>query len=145
MTKEEVAARLNGSEYPFEVPRELQKEAKTTGLVIVYGASDDLLELRGKINEEVGACDGVTIWLNEDGLFDENACADKCHHFESAFQHVREYGQSIEALLDPGEGYLWHYKTAIPHVTFEIVEDGEPYCRGIIFALADAVVKETTP
>ena len=45
-------------------------------------------------------------------------------------------GKKITAVWDT-DGYSWIYQTDIPHATFEIVEDGAPYCRGIIFALAD--------
>jgi hypothetical protein len=33
--------------------------------------------------------------------------------------------------------YSWTYATEIPHATFEVIEDDGPYCRGIVFALAD--------
>ena len=35
------------------------------------------------------------------------------------------------------EGYSWTYETAIPHATFEILEDEEKYCRGIVFDIKD--------
>ena len=44
----------------------------------------------------------------------------------------------IEALWDPGDGYSWRYATEIPHATFEIREDDQPYCQGIVFALNEA-------
>ncbi len=49
-------------------------------------------------------------------------------------------GKIIEALWAPESdpGYSWVYKTDIPHESFEVVEDGEPYCRRIVFSLADA-------
>lgn len=31
----------------------------------------------------------------------------------------------------------WSYELPIPHESFVIVEDGEPFCRGIIFDIAD--------
>ena len=31
----------------------------------------------------------------------------------------------------------WTYMTDIPHATFDVMDDGELYCRGIVFALAD--------
>ena len=27
---------------------------------------------------------------------------------------------------------------SLPHATFQVNEDGEPYCRGIVFLLSDA-------
>lgn len=137
MTKEDLAARLTGCTYPFDLSKEIAQEARSAGLVVVFGASDDLLELRGALDDEVSASNGVTVWLMNDGLFDTNACASYCWYFEGAFQHVREYGRSLTALWDPGDGYSWRYETDIPHATFEIVEEGEPYCRGIVFALSD--------
>ncbi len=44
---------------------------------------------------------------------------------------------TIDALWCKEPGYSWTFRTDIPHATFEVVEDGEPYCRGIVFALAD--------
>ena len=46
----------------------------------------------------------------------------------------------IEVFFDI-DGYLWKYKTPFPVVEFDIVEDGEKYCRGIIFEL-DSIYKE---
>jgi hypothetical protein len=31
----------------------------------------------------------------------------------------------------------WIIDTKIPHLPFEIRENGKPFCRGIVFALAD--------
>ena len=140
MTKEGLAAAITGAEYPFHLEKDLARQAREAGLVVVYGASDDLMEFEGAIREEVGAFEGTTVWLSEDGLFDIDACADKCPHFESAFQHVREYGQALHAVWGKN-GYSWQYQARIPHSTFEIMEEGEKYCRGIVFRLTDVEVE----
>lgn len=137
MTKEVLAAQLDGFGYPFSVSRDLQSHAKAAGLVIVYGASDDLMELRGAITEEVSAWEGTEILLTRDGLFQDETCESQCRYFLQAKREAQRHGRTIKALWDPGDGYSWRYETAIPHVTFEIVEESEPYCRGIIFALSD--------
>ena len=36
-----------------------------------------------------------------------------------------------------GERFSWSYKTDIPHSTFVIWEDYEPYCLGIVFSVDD--------
>ena len=51
MTPEEMAGRLDGCEYRAEVTAELRDLARENGLVIVYGASDDLIEFRGARDE----------------------------------------------------------------------------------------------
>ncbi len=57
MNAKQLAAQLNGREYGSEITKEEEAAAKKAGLVVVYGASDDLVELRGAIEEEVGAYD----------------------------------------------------------------------------------------
>jgi hypothetical protein len=52
MTAKELAQQLNGLPYPFRAPKALIAQAKQDGLVIVQGASDDLMELVGAIRDE---------------------------------------------------------------------------------------------
>ena len=73
MTKEELAALLNGMEYGQEFEDKAGLGVMTEGqddrLVIIYGQSDDLLEFSGAINEELGAWDGCSckIYSNDEG------------------------------------------------------------------------------
>ncbi|MNJ75290.1 hypothetical protein D3C77_723610 [compost metagenome] len=55
----------------------------------------------------------------------------------AAYFQRQDAAKQIEALWSKEPGYSWTYKTNIPHALFEVVEDGEPYCRGIVFALVD--------
>ena len=34
-------------------------------------------------------------------------------------------------------GASWLIKTEVPHVTFDIMEDGEVFCRGVVLSIAD--------
>jgi hypothetical protein len=133
MNTKELAARLNGTEYPLYVPRELAADAKAAGLVIVYGASDDLMEFAGAIDDELGAYDGTTAYLVRTGMLQNDCGNDDCPHFEKLKANAR----TIEALWCKEGDYSWTYRTTIPHETFEITEEGGPYCRGIVFALTD--------
>lgn len=56
-----------------------------------------------------------------------------CPHF----QRAKANASTIKAIWSDGE-YSWRYETAIPCERFVVKEDGEPYCQGIVFALADA-------
>lgn len=132
MNLKEAAAALDGSEYRQEGSRELFSKMREAGLVAVFGASDDLMEFRGAIDDEIGAFDGATAYLTRDGLLENDCSNDRCPHFERA----RKNATAIDAIWSDG-GYSWRYETRIPHETFEVTEDGEPYCRGIVFALAD--------
>ena len=132
LNAKEAAAALNGGEYGQEGSPALFADMRAAGLVAVFGASDDLIELRGAIHEEVGAYDGGTALVTSEGLYTAKCDNDDCPH--EAFE--RRSATAINAIWDR-DGYSWVYETTIPHETFEIKEDGEPYCRGIVFALAD--------
>jgi len=136
MTKEELAAQLTGLEYPTRIPGSLIVAAQSAGLVILCGASDDLMEFYGARREEIGCYDGGTAFVDIEGVLPDRDCLDGDEKI-AEYVHRQKSAKSIEALWCKEEGYSWTYKTEIPHATFEVVEDGEPYCRGIVFALAD--------
>jgi hypothetical protein len=61
-----------------------------------------------------------------------NKCADNsCPYFEKIKEATTD---TIKALWDT-EGYSWVYETEMPHASFDIMEDGETYCRGIVVEL----------
>jgi hypothetical protein len=132
MKKEDLAAMLNGRQYRKEMTKTEEREAKDAGLVVVFGASDDLMEFRGAVCDEVGAYDGGDAYFTKAGLLVNDCDNEDCPHFAKA----KEAATIVEARWDDG-GYSWICDTTIPHATFEIMEDDEKYCRGIVFALAD--------
>lgn len=134
-----IAAELDGIEYPVKIPKNVIEDAKKHGIVIVYGASDDLMEFEGIISDEIGCYDGGEAFVDKDGLIPDYNAIDKDDKEAVRDCLNREgKGKKIEALWCAEEGYSWTYKTDIPHLTFEVMEDGEHYCRGIVFRLADA-------
>lgn len=135
-----LAAALDGREYPFDLTREEAAAAKAQGLVVVFGASDDLMEFRGAIHDELGAYEGATAYLTDAGLVANDCESDECPHFKRAQQSAR----TIRALWGD-EGVSWRYETDIPHATFRVVEEGETYCIGIVFRLADAAIAALNP
>lgn len=125
------AARLDKSEYGSEGSRELWAEMRAAGCVAVFGASDDLMEFRGAIDDELSAYNGTTALVTTAGLFEP--CGDNCKYSLAA----QEAAVEIDALWDAGEGEpAWTYETDIPHASFVVLEDGESYCRGIVFAIS---------
>ena len=138
LTIEQAAAAMNGRKYGSECPGDLAKQMKASGIVAVFGSSDDLMELRGAIDDEFGCHGGGTAYLDESGLL-VNECDDEdCPHEK----RLKKAARKIKAVFSPTDpDCTWLYETDIPHVTFEIREDGELYCRGIVFRLADAAAK----
>lgn len=97
---------LNGREYLNEITPFEEQRAKELGFVVVFGYSDDCAEFRGAIYDEVDCYDGGRI-----------------------FKYGDKY---VDAVWCDGE-YSWTYDTNIPHTTFDIYEDGEKFCKGIVF------------
>ena len=141
MTAQEWATRLEGRQYREELSTSEARMLAQEGLVVAFGASDDLLELRGALDGEYDAYNGITLLLTSDGIFDPSGCPSECRYFMVAKQQADTHGVRLEALWD-AHGYSWWCTIAIPHATFTIVEGKELFCRGIVFALADVAKAE---
>lgn len=134
MTAKELAEMLSGREVGEEIIWGEERDIKDAGLVVVYGYSDDNVELYGAINDEVGAYNGTTVYLTPDGVLQEPDCGqDDCPYFA----REREKAKTIKAVWHDKGGPCWTFETDIPHETFTVMENGEPFCVGIVFSMAD--------
>ncbi len=131
----DLAKKLNelDLQYPTRLPAELVKEAKEAGLVIVYGASDDLMEFEGGVYDELGVYDGGTAYLNELGLITNDCEEEDCPYFKQ----LMKLAKTIKACWCEEDDISWTYKTEIPHELFEVKEDDGIYCHGLVFKLSD--------
>ena len=130
MNIQEFAKLLDGREYGNEITLSEIEKAKELGFVVVYGYSDDGAEFDGAIRDDVGCYGGGEIYINKDGIFEP--CTEDCKYSEKEKAKCKV----INAVWSDGGEYSWTYETDIPHATFDIVEDGEKFCRGIVFELA---------
>lgn len=136
MDIKEFAEQISGKEYGY--PQFTEKEIKTArenGFVIVYGASDDLMEFDGAIEGESDCFDGGSAWISRDRVSEVNTCVG-----DKEIKAVWCGGEKDES----GNEITWTYETDIPHETFMIYESGiyknrEPYCRGIVFSVDDVI------
>ena len=133
MNKELLAKMIDGAEYPFQLSRKAEEIAKEFGLVIVVGYSDDGVALMGAIRDEVSAWEGTEVLFTESGLYKPQCEDEDCPHEDG----IKNGCRSIHALWCQEEGYSWTYQTDIPHSSFDVLEDGGKYCRGIVFNIAD--------
>lgn len=125
MTKKELAEKLNGRQYGDSF-KDVLEDAKASGLVIVTGASDDLMEFDGAIVDEGGCFDGGKVYFDKDGVSQDGT----------------ERANVIEAIWCGGTNVdgcqaTWSYKTDIPCEGFEIWKDEELYCIGLVFSIED--------
>lgn len=132
MDIKEFAQRLNGREYDYSMFTEKEIEtAKENGWVIVSGVSDDLMEFEGAIQDEAGCYNGRKVYFSKYGFYEGEDAA-------SAFPNCIEALWYKERILNnSGDMIAWTYKTDIPHETFMVYDDEEPYCRGIVFSVND--------
>jgi hypothetical protein len=140
---DKICAALDGAEYPLRGHDATFQLAKDNGIVIVFGASDDLVELRGAIHDEVGAYDGTTFKVDKKGPipYFEDIDSDDEDALEDYFKR-KNGGREIKAIWAPKHlpDTSWIYETDIPRTVFNVMEDGNVYCVGIIFKLEDLAV-----
>lgn len=128
------ANKLNGWKYKTDEPNDIFKEMHTNSLVAVFGYSDDLMEFRGAIFDEVGCIyGGGEVYLNKEGIL-HNLCGNECCPY---FESIKSTCSVIEAFWEEEDEYRWTFKTDIPHKTFDIMDGDEKQCRGIVFSLKD--------
>ena len=133
MTAKELAQRLDGREYGSAIIKEEMDAAKAAGLVVVYGASDDLIEFEGAIYDEVGAFCPTTVYLAKTGIFrkPDRLCDEvpNCPYCKEAMAKCKTIFGSY--------GCYWAFETKIPCERFKIYDEGELFCEGLVFSVDD--------
>jgi hypothetical protein len=124
MTVKELAERINGTDYADGIDSDLVKWAEEQGLVICYGASDDLVEFEGAICDETGAWGGEDVYLNKEGSILEGG--------ETLNKIQAEWSPPIP------KDASWLISTNIPNAEpFDMMEGENVFCRGIVFSIYD--------
>ena len=125
MTGVDFARLLNGREYGNEKTNEEERQAADLGLVVVFGYSDDGVEFKGCISEEAGAYEGNIFYITP----------------KLKIKYKPKKGRKMvmaewDATKPPCS---WLIDSEIPHANFDIMEDGELFCRGIVFHVSDVI------
>ena len=108
MTLKEFAKMLDGREYRHEITNEEEALAKELGFVVVFGRSNSSAELRGTIYGEIS------------------------YYYDGVLEHDDLPGVIYADWCPEDSDCSWAYRTSIPHENFNIYEDGELYCVGIV-------------
>lgn len=139
----EVAQELNNIDYndiDDYLRNDISVPLKEKGIVVAFGQSDDLLELRGAIYDEID-CYSPTkaIWLENqfincnklDKLYE--FLEDECDgFFISQIKKMCENTKYIS--INPNSKmFQFEYETNFPCEQFNIIEDGEVYGVGFVF------------
>lgn len=156
MTKEQLAQRLDGREYREEMTKEEEKSAKENNLLVLFGQSDDLLEMRGAIRDETGAWEGGDYALALKGeLYADGEEGNTCHKaLENEVLPISDEHDNdddprlIRVEWDPEPGpddparSSWRITSNLPCAPFTIREDGDPYCEGIVIDLDEVPARK---
>ena len=119
MNTKEWAEKLNNIEYPADEIWDMRKQFEEDGVVVVYGASDDLIEFEGAIQDEGDCYNDKVFYLNKEGL-------------------TTSYSKNYVKVTHPHNGTVqFNYETNIPCEWFDVMEDGELYCKGFVFNIND--------
>jgi len=134
LTKEALAGLLNGRQYREEITRAEAQQARESGLLVAFGASDDLLELRGIINDEFHAYTGCEIGITASGIVinDDREEFDRKNLIRAGWTPPAP-AFTIKAEWCPASlDTAWLITSSLPQSVFDIMEDGRLYCRGIV-------------
>ena len=143
MKKEELAQLLDGIQNGAEMNDYEQIQARKNRLLVCFVVSDDFLRLRGIMYKDVVVYEKDTkyLYIGEDG--DLTCISQK--EIEEIKMFLEDYNLGfilpkipIKIQWSPKElDCSWLITTNIPHATFDIYDDGELYCRGIVLELTD--------
>lgn len=135
MTAAELAKKLHGTGYPLSLSPELLNEAKKFGLVIVTGASDDIMSINGALSGEGDVYDGGKVFVHREAVLEDPDNLETDEELEDYYSKKPE-AKAIDAFWYRGD-YKWSYDTEIPHETFELIKNDEKCCLGIVFSVND--------
>ncbi len=130
MYLKEIAKMLDGREHRKELTKGEEQILKKAKIIAIFGGSDDLAELRGIIDDEVGAYNGATLYFDEEGKLLNN-------DYDNEELMKANCSNTIKVIADYKNYPVFRYETSIPHEKFNIMEDGLVYCEGICFYMKD--------
>lgn len=122
---------LNDVERGREYLGEVKDFAEENGMVIIFGYSDDVMVVRGAINETFGAFKGTTVYFAPDGRV---LTADENEEDRSETKTL-PFVKAVKGTMVDGEDVMWNFETSLPCKRFHVMDDGELFCVGIVISL----------
>jgi len=143
MNMEEFAKSLDGREMGKELTKEEERLAKENRWVVVFGHSDDCIELRGYFNDELYRNrDLEMFWFSPNGPL--KSWDDVDHDDEEEMEEYFENKYNAIGKLDShwcttfnGEYFDWVFDWSWPHEVFRIYEDDGGFCLGVVFKIQE--------
>lgn len=142
---QELAEAINGREYREEITKEESLFCKENNWVVLFWASDDLLEIRWKFYDEVWAWNWTKRYLYEWDLIDLEDTKEEMENWDvqdSIKKLVLKEIKTQWVYIVAKRWFEWYsfyidsWITGKKKAAFDILEDWEKYCRGIVLDLS---------
>ena len=145
MTKEQLAEALDGVQYGEEddLINTLEADGPEQDLVVVFGHSDDCVEIRGALNDEFSRSGFSLYWNfehNRVGFVEnlEGVVEDQRDVLDGLFSTFGRKMLCVNNVASWDADYLFQFEPdSIPFTPFKVMDDGELYCIGCVFSLED--------
>ncbi len=145
-TKEQLAELLNGKNASDVMTAEQERIASESNLLVLFGESDDLLEMRGAINGEEDTSwesDFALLFKGEKYSYTDVKLSPEKAECNMIVPLSDDYDNDnnprlirVSAYPDSDAGLCWLITSKMPCASFTINDDGElPYCKGIVIDL----------
>lgn len=142
----EVAMLLDGQKDNRPGDEEVKALLKSLGFVVVYGLSDDLIEIAGVSYVEIDAYQGrfregerQDLRFTAEGLVDDHTPPydEETGDYADLPATPAPAGAAIVDVRFCKDGLTWVFETGAPHASFTTTLHGTPFCRGIVLDLAN--------
>ena len=129
------ANRISGQEYPLKDKNLDLEYAKANNLVIAFGASDDLLEFRGAIYDELSAYEGAFVYIVNGKAVDDSQLDEDLEVLKKYNLLTEKPVTTVESFWCPeGLDASWLIKVeGFESASFDVMKDERLYCRGAVF------------
>lgn len=144
LTKEKMAELLDGHDVlnrnMHGIPTNI--EICNNNLVVMFGHSDDLIEVRGAVHNEIDSYgdDKLALVLAGEKIDDDEDVMNI--DIPGIFRLSDDYDQSNNPRLitvrygsEENTQADWEFDTYMPHATFMLYLKGKPFCKGIVIDL----------
>lgn len=145
MTKEQLAEALDGVQYGEEddLINTLEAESPEQDLVVVFGYSDDCVEIRGALNDEFSRRGFSLYWNfehNRVGFVEnlEGLVEDQRDIIDGLFDTFGRKQVAVKNVARWDWDFLFQFEPDnIPFAPFKVMDGEELYCIGCVFSLED--------
>lgn len=154
MTKEELAAKINGRTLSRLMSKQEQEEAREAGLVVVYGKNDDTVVFDGALwGQDINVLGGDYFIISKPAEFIPVQC--NCCKYDTQMYIKSDCVEPMSVGSSPidhpnlffadgyptSKYYLWAISTNLPSAMFKIERSGRMFGIGVVVSLEDIVKK----